>query len=65
MKNKYINKYIFGILMNLYKYQYIYSYNLKPENFDLETSLMRSHDRIIQQEISSFIIHDKSNYYNI
>ena len=51
--------------MNLYKYQYIYSYNLKPENFDSKTSQLRSQLRDNQQEISSFIIHDKSNYYNI
>ena len=59
MKNKYINKYIFGILMNLYKYQYIYSYNLKPENFDSKTLELGAQLRDNQQEISSFIIHDR------
>lgn len=43
----------------------IYSYNLKLENFDLETSLMGPHDRIIQQDLSSFIIHDKFNRNNL
>lgn len=46
---------------NLYD---VYYDNLKLENFDPKSTPSRPGDRNFEQDLSSFIIHDKSNEYN-
>ena len=55
----YLNRYINHD--NLFE---IYSNDSKPENFDSKSSVLWSQHRNNQQEISSFILHDKSNEIN-
>ena len=55
----YLNRFIFH--ENLYE---VYSSESKLDNLGLKSSVVWSHDRNNQQEISSFIIHDKSNEIN-
>lgn len=43
--------------MNIYKV--IYSYNLKLEIFDSNSPVLGPQQRDIQQDLSSFIIHEK------
>ena len=47
---------------NLYE---VYSSESKLDNLGLKSSVVRPHDRDLQQELSSFIIHDKSNEINL
>ena len=47
--------------INLYD---IYSEDSKSEKIDSKTSVLWSQHRDLQEEISSFIIHDKSNEIN-
>lgn len=46
---------------NLYE---VYSSESKLDNLCLKSSVVGPHDRNNQQDLSSFIIHDKSNEYN-
>ena len=55
----YLNRYINHD--NLYE---VYYDNLKPEDFDQDSSVLWSQDRDNQQDLSSFILHDKSNEIN-
>ena len=56
----YLNRYINH--ENLYD---VYSSSSKLDNFDQESSNLRPQVRINQQDLSSFIIHDKSNDINL
>ena len=65
-------KYIFEVELINYLNRFInhenlfefYSNDLNSQNFDSKSSVLWPQDRNNQQEISSFIIHDKSNDYD-
>lgn len=57
--NNYLNRFINHD--NLYD---VYSGNLKLDKFDQELTSLGPQGRDIQQDLSSFILHDKSNDYN-